>query len=427
MRRKARIFIIGVFACVYIFCTGYYMTERELKKTLFSVEFRNLSKYGSANKHDTQKCMQERTNFVFIKCMKCATESLGTVFRRFGYKRNLNFALPVKRNLYLGWPYPFEKKYVRPSKSEYNILFEHSVYNGPVMKSVMPNDTVFITMIRNPWEQFKSSYNYFGLGKIAGVRPGNDINKYLRNIEAYETVYKSPENNARRWCFPDGFSMTRNIMSHCLGMPLGFPKGWDNISNNFSAIRSYIQHLDENFLLIMIADYFYESLVLLRRLMCWTLKDVLFYQANLKSYDFKSLPPKGRLFEIHQNWSKVDYMLFEYFNKTFWKKVADQGKNFKQEVDHFRLVQLTVDRFCFVESGWLFPKNYLTIPSSRSNDPFNVTGEDCYMMRTYMLTLLWERYYQNEGLEPEKFRELKNRPKPSVGCSIWKLVIWLCI
>lgn len=382
---------------------------------------RNVSENSLTNKHSTIQdiaCLKERTNFVFIKCMKCATESLGTVFRRFGYTRHLNFALPLKRNLYLGWPFPFEKKFVRPSRFEYNILFEHSVYNGPEMKLLMPNDTVFITMIRSPWEQFKSSYNYFSLGGIAGVKQEDNINEYLRNIEGYEAVYKSPENNAKRWCFPDGFSMTQNIMSHCLGMPLGFPEGRDDIRNDSVAIRSFIKHLDETFLLVMIADYFYESLVLLRRLMCWSLKDILFHHANLNSYHYKSFPAKGEYFEIHRNWSNVDYVLFEYFNKTFWEKIAGQGQDFQREVDHFRLVHLAVDRFCFVENSWLFPKRYITIPGSKFNNSFNVTGEDCNMMYTYMLTLLWERHYQDEGLEPEQFRELKDRPKPSFGCSV---------
>ena len=418
IRQKTRIIILGVYACLYVFGTNYFIVENKLETTIFSAESKNLSELSFSFENNTQKCTKERTNFVFIKCMKCATESLGTVFRRFGYKRHLNFALPVKRNLYLGWPYPFEKKFARPSKFQYNIVFEHSVYNGPVMKSVVPNNSVFITMIRSPWEQFKSSYNYFGLGKVAGVHPDSDIRKFLRNIEAYDAIYKSPENNEKRWCFPDGFSMTRNIMSHCLGMPLGFPEGRDDISDNVTAVKRYIEHLDENFLRVMIADYFYESLVLLRRLMCWTLKDILFHKANLNSYDYKSLPPKGNLFQIHQNWSKVDYLLFEYFNKTFWRKIADEGENFKQEVDHFRLVQLTVDRFCFLENNWIFPKSYLQIPSSRFSDAFNVTGEECYLMHDHMLPLLWERYYETEGLKPEKFRNLKYRPKPYVGCSI---------
>ena len=394
------------------------MLKAELENALTNLQLRNVTGNFITSEVNGEYCLEEQTNFVFIKCMKCATESLGTVFRRFGYTRHLNFALPGKRNIYLGWPYPFEKQYVRPSKIKYNILFEHSVYNGPVMKSVMANDTVFITMIRSPWEQFKSSFNYFRLGDISGLASDDDMNEYLSDIEQYEEVYKSSKNNEKRWCFPDGFSMTRNILSHCLGMPLGFPKGREDISHDPSAVASFIKHLHENFLLIMIADYFYESLVLLKRLMCWSLKDIVFRRANINSYKFKSVPAEGKYFEIHRNWSRIDYLLFEHFNKTFWKKVANQGSDFKQEVDHFRLVHLVVDRFCFVENSWLFPTKYLTIPSSQFNPVFNVSGEECSMMTTYMLPMLWERYYQDEGLTPESFKDVNKRPKPPIGCSI---------
>jgi hypothetical protein len=48
--------------------------------------------------------------------MKCATETMGTIIRRFGYKRALNFVLSVKNNIYLGWPYIMMKTDHRPSK-----------------------------------------------------------------------------------------------------------------------------------------------------------------------------------------------------------------------------------------------------------------------------------------------------------------------
>ena len=70
---------------------------------------------------DENKCMEEKTNFVFIKCMKCATETMATILRRFGYLRDLNFVLPVNRNIYLGWPFPIEESDIRQSKFDYNI------------------------------------------------------------------------------------------------------------------------------------------------------------------------------------------------------------------------------------------------------------------------------------------------------------------
>ena len=46
-------------------------------------------------------------NFVFIKCMKCATETVGNILRRYAFTRNLNVVLPRSDNIYLGWPVSF--------------------------------------------------------------------------------------------------------------------------------------------------------------------------------------------------------------------------------------------------------------------------------------------------------------------------------
>ena len=43
-------------------------------------------------------------------------------------------------------------------------------------------------------------------------------------------------------------------------------------SNNESAIRDYITNLDKNIDLMMINEYFDESLVLLKRLMDWSIE-----------------------------------------------------------------------------------------------------------------------------------------------------------
>ncbi|XP_060558307.1 galactose-3-O-sulfotransferase 2-like [Ruditapes philippinarum] len=366
------------------------------------------------------KCTNEMTNFVFIKCMKCATETMASVLRRFGYLRNLTFVLPVKRNLYLGWPFPIELSDIRLSKFDYNILLEHSIYNGSFLQQIMPNNTMYITMIRNPWDHFKSTYNYFDVGEIGDV-PNKSIETYLKNITYYESIYKSPEKNWRRHCVPEGFSITRNLLSHCLGFPLGFPAGREDISKNQGKLQSYINDLEERFSLVMIVDYFAESLVLLKRIMCWSFKDIVYHHSNMGNYkdsNLKSLKPEGEYYKIHRNWSNVDYMLFNHFNKTLWQKIKNEGPDFYEEVQQFRLIQLLVERFCFIENMWKFPNKYMTIPGSKFGKKFNITGEDCVLMNTYMLPLLWAKFYEIEGVSPEQFEDVEKRPKPLKGCSI---------
>lgn len=419
--KKNVTYILTIFAVFYLLSSLY------LSYTLYGVQVKNTVlrfpgqiSFSNLFTTDKQKCSEERTNFVFIKCMKCATESMGSILRRFGYVRNLNFVLPVKHNLYLGWPFPIEVSDIRKSKFEYNILMEHSIYNHSFLQKIMPDNTAYITIIRHPWNQFKSAYNYFSVGDIANV-PNKSIETYLENISYYESIYMSPDKKARRHCIPDGFSILHNLQSHCLGFPLGFPPGTKDISMDEVKINEYIHHLDETFNLVMIVDYFAESLVLLKRTMCWSFKDIVYHHSNVGNYEdvkLKSLKPEGKMYKIHQNWSHVDYILFEHFNKSLWQKIDNEGPEFHSEVQQFRLIQMLVDRFCFIESMWRFPAEFITVPKSEYDKEFNITGEDCVLMNTYMLPLLWAKYHEKEGIPPEKFEDVQNRPKPPKGCSI---------
>lgn len=422
--RKFVLSIMLTFLTVYFvlaICIGFWTNSIYSSKV--SVEVTDMPTLMSVKKLDKnlwigKNCVEEMKNFVFIKCMKCATETTASIFRRFGYVRDLNFVLPVKRNLYLGWPFPLQITDIRTSKSEFNILAEHSIFNYTFMKSLMPNDTKFITILRNPWDQFKSTFNYFDIGEIAHV-PGESVREYLEHIEYYDKVYTAPENNWKRWCIPDGFSLTRNILSHCLGMPLGFPRGSQDIQeyNHSLAITDYIKHLDSSLSFVMIADYFVESLVLLKRIMCWKFKDILYHHSNIGEYrdkNLKDLPANGRLYQIHRNWSSIDYLVFEHFNKTFWEHIRNEGFDFYDEVGQFRGVQAQVDQFCIEDKMWKSPESILTIPDSKFGPTFNVTGEECVLMSTYLLPVLWARHFEKEGVEPEEFPN----QRPAKGCSM---------
>ena len=62
---------------------------------------------------------------------------------------------------YLGHPTPFYKILVPDSKlsnHEYNILTHHSRINYQAMRSIMPNDTLFITIVRNPVDLYESIF-----------------------------------------------------------------------------------------------------------------------------------------------------------------------------------------------------------------------------------------------------------------------------
>ena len=350
------------------------------------------------------KSCRERTNFVFIKCMKCATETIGTAFRRFGYIRNLTFVTPVGSKLYLGWPCPFTKYDYRPLNRSFNIIMEHSIYNKMTMQALMPVDTVYVTMIREPFSHFTSVFNYFSLKKNAGINSSDPITEYLHHIDHYEQMYKN-----HVYCIPDNFSLTKNLMSHCVGMPLGFPAGTLNITADDDAVERYIDQLDHDFSLVMIVEYFHESLILFKRIMCWTLKDIIFWTVNVAHSIQTVNSSSEENVKIYKKWSTVDYKLYDHFNKTFWQKIRTETSDFFDEVKHFITIEREVVRFC---SSPAFESAKIAFNKTLWNEQFEFNVTECKLFGQNILQLIQKRLDEEKNNPSVLLRKPGDRNGP---------------
>ena len=65
----------------------------------------------------------------------------------------------------------------------------------------------------------------------------------------------------------------------------------------------FTTEMDGEFSLVMITEYFPESLVMLRRTMCWGIGDVLFTSINMRLYLQKGQPFHPKLIEMHRKWN----------------------------------------------------------------------------------------------------------------------------
>lgn len=347
------------------------------------IEESNVPKTASST---NKQCPNEKCNFVFIKTMKCATETVVRILRKYSYENNLNIMLPQKKRLYLAWPYLMNDLDYRLSDRPFNGLIDHAIYNKTIMNRYFPPEsTHYVSIIREPLKHFKSAFSYFKIEQIAGIFAKHPLTEYLENIKYYDSIYKSHEAAHYRYCIPDGFSVTKNLIAHCLGMPLGFPYGRLDITNNLPAVREHIRNLDTEFSLVMIVEYFHESLILFKRLMKWQLKDLIYKFVNRGTYYF-SLSNK----EKHKKWASIDYMIYEHFNKTLWKKIAVEGPDFYDEVKQFSQMQKQVNHYC-----WGLDRNLhknLEISSSEFNSDFEISRKDCESMNISWLEKIKEKF-----------------------------------
>ena len=334
-------------------------------------------------------------NVVYIKTHKCASETLSAVFRRFGLERNLSFVLPVSGRNNLGWPDLLQPGMYRPSKSgQYNMLTEHTVFNEKIMAAMMPNDTVFISSIREPFSHFKSAFYYFNLPKVAAIKTKDPLGEYIRHLQRYDDIYKSHNATRHRsgYCVPPHLSVTRNSMAFDLGFPNGYHKGWTDQTANETAVADWIKTIDKRFALMIIVEYFDASMILLKRLLSWSTKDILYQKRNPQ----RSGPAAATrhvtesLIGNYKRWSHVDYALYDHFNKSFWEKISRQN-HFWDEVNEFVLANTKVNAFCTSQRPTV-NKTLLLVEQSQWHDAFNVSKKDCVLLSSRLMPELKKQY-----------------------------------
>lgn len=104
---------------------------------------------------------------MFMKTHKCGSSSLQNIFLRFGDTHDLFFALPKIDN-YFGHPIRFNRRFLldpallrKRYNLTYSMLAHHLRFNYKELAFVLPEDTIFITILRDPVRLFESLFVYY--------------------------------------------------------------------------------------------------------------------------------------------------------------------------------------------------------------------------------------------------------------------------
>ena len=201
-----------------------------------------------------------------------------------------------------------------------HVLCNHARYSRPAMDVVMHSDTKYITILRDPVYQFESTFNYMELYRFFRLANySNPMQSFLRNPRGY---LRNLTRTGKP--FPESLHLVRNGMFFDLGLS-------PSVQDNESEIRNAMKKVENEFSLVLIMEYFDESLVLLKREFCWDLDDVIYIKQNQrKTTSNRQL--SSRLKDMIRNWNQADVLLYEHFNKTFWEKIKQHGEGFYKDL-----------------------------------------------------------------------------------------------
>ncbi|KAM3590521.1 uncharacterized protein V6R79_011123 [Siganus canaliculatus] len=306
------------------------------------------------------------THIMFLKTHKTASSTVLNMLYRFGEERDLHFALPL--GYQLGYPLPFNayrvKGYRGPRVVEFHIMGNHMRFNKPEVEKVMPADTFYFTIIRDPVALAESSFAYY-----KEVAPAFRKTKGLGDFADDPKKYYDPRLRNNHYA--------RNL--------LWFDFGMDN-NANFSVVLAERGKamIRQAFKLILVSEYFDESMILLRHALCWPLDAVVSFSLNARQQKptsiggisgswvgkaaaaagvgnrggrslTKSMPSLSLTAEQREKlrqWNALDWYLYKAFNQTFWEEINKFGHaQMEQEVALLRTRREDLARVCLRNGG----------------------------------------------------------------------------
>ena len=253
--------------------------------------------------------------------------------------------------------------YYNEGVKDFNMVADTIDYKSVDVANHMPHHSFYITSLRHPLERLKSAVYS---DKKYRDSPHDMVLKYL---------YKNPILK-----FKDTGYKYISIPPYMQLEP--------------AEMEKYLKHImGKIFNFVLISEYFDESLVLLKRSLCWDLEDIIYIPMKTGTNPLLKMQYGRKMIEKHQTMAPGDYALYNFFNKTLWDKINVQEKDFLEEVEFFRKVQGNVKSFCEAVYKNLQPDNIatlifyssdynLTIPRSRWNHKeFYIDSVNCILMK----------------------------------------------
>jgi len=289
-----------------------------------------------------KKCDRVK-HILFLKTHKTGGSTITNILNRFGDKWNLTFALPRQKHLFTFlWPTRFRLSYTAPLyKFDINILCNHARYNRKPMHWLFPKDKAkYITILRNPLNQYESVFNFMHFANPLGFGGEADpLGTFLKYPPSFKDTHPL---------------MKKTLALHLLRNPMLFDLGLDfRYFQNRTAIEEYINFIGKEFDLVMIMEYFDESLVLLKQLLCWSYEDILYFKLNERQDKQKRKTLDSTVQENILSWNYADKLLYDHFNRTLWRKIKEQGKAFTRELQIFRRINERISSKCLQKGDYL--------------------------------------------------------------------------
>ena len=308
----------------------------------------------------------------YLKIYKTGSSTMSTILGRMVLKYSLK-QVPVQRNMFPSRD-PLSLVMRPPgnatSLGPYEVFNDHTLYTKDI-DTIMATNTTFIASIRFPLTQLRALFEEFRIAEQVKITSPNPVLNFLENIDQYGSQ----------------LILTRNVHALYFGLQ-------SSSFENETEIQNLISNVKRKYSSIVVMEYFLESLVLLRRRMCWPMEDIVhLVQRENKRSSLKNLAIPWRARQAHRNYSYADYVIYNALTKETLQEMMSQ-EYFWEEVHTLNRITSELAAFCqpFLEQIKANTRNIHDIEKRNDTitfdpypwgEPFTIFSVDCAIMKLY--------------------------------------------
>ncbi|KAK3802429.1 hypothetical protein RRG08_017614 [Elysia crispata] len=357
----------------------------------------------------------EIRQIVFAKVHKAASSTMQNIFMRFALARNLSLVLPKQKTSVSEHLSVIDRDKIVPhpqARQIYDVLCSHVLYDEEQISRYFPKAAVRIAIVREPLKQALSALKYYYRvwDPTGALRRGykkyktDPINSFLQHPEDFYIESRGPSN-----------SYINNRMSVDLGFQLN---SFEESKRNNTKIKEFLKKVQRQFDVVLVSDYFDESLVLMRRILRWAMKDIVYLKVNVGEEQTRPEWHKKPLLnstvvQKFREWDEIDFQLYDQFSNIFLETIVREPL-FWEELKAFRTIQTDVRYFCLEDKT----SKILKIAQTVWTNSFSISRLECELMCTdeikltnLMRAIQTKRYedYMKRKNNPTLLRERKKR------------------
>ena len=317
--------------------------------------YNNCTIFFSGYDHmETSGTCHAYTHIHYIKIPKTGSTTMSNILHRLITKHKLNISPGSGSKC----TQIFDNHLSKIDK--FDMSTEHKKFNETEIFKCLHSDTKIITLIREPHSQMKSRILYHGI-----VITNSSVAK-ITATKRYKELFQRP-----------------TTMQY-------FGINEDKVKVNDTYLKKELEYRKNIFELVLINERYDESLVLLKRRMCWTMKDILHLELKKQIYPDMSYLDSKEIRKQHKKQAAIEYRLYDVFYKVFDEMVSLED-SFQDEVMLYRHIKSKVNRFCDKVICQILRQNTsLAVKKTLSSSfafkgseiyrKFVVSGSDCLLM-----------------------------------------------